>query len=406
MSSCSKEDTNTVITDDNGVVISKPYLWKTSLHLSDPVSNSGMSSQVYYNNNFLSPITNGGNNRLLAMIDSDNGNILWQWDDRFKPETEYMDIDYFYRNNNLLTYQNGTRSYCINLDDGTTHWKTLRDMTFAPKVSGYNQYYFSMANSISQYEEYDERVVYKGDIENGELVEYLIPDFTIDVLGAGDRIGDVTGVIPYTKEGVQCLAIIWQEPQSIYDWQTYLGLYNTETNEWVYEKSGMNEYAYNGVLLCPAKIYDHKLYANVGNHIVCHDLATGEQLWSRTFNGDFMFSGFIIEEGKLIGSCENEKLYCLNPDNGGFIWQTEGSGTSSRLAYLNGVVYFSGGGDGKLHAVDTDTGKTLWKINAGNIDGSAFAAYNPVYVLPAEGNKPPRVFAHTFGHIVCYEAVR
>lgn len=405
ITSCSEDDIPNNKTDENGVIVSMPYIWKRSLHLSTPVSNSGIKVPIYYNNNFVSPITNGGNNRLLAMIDSDNGDILWQWDDRYQPETEYVDISSFYQFNNLLTYHTGGRSYCINLDNGDTHWRIRRNLSSFSQVSGFTNNYFTLRESESMYPDYQERVVYKGNIETGEIEEFIIPDFTLEYI-IGTRIGDVTRVIPYLFNGVQHLTMTWQEltDDTLWNFQTYLGLYNYETNEWVYEKMIMNEPNLYGVVLSPPVIYQDKIYANIGHQLVCHNLVTGEQIWSKQFTQDFSFSGFIIEENKIIASNENETLYCLNPDNGSTIWTSEGSGTSSRLSYLNGIVYFSGGGDGKLHAVDISNGKKVWKLNASNIDKSIFASYNPVYVLPAEGNKPARVFAHTLGNVVCFEA--
>jgi len=401
--SCSKEETPEIQTDGSGVVISKPYIWKRSLHLSNSVSNSGITAQVYYGNNFLSPITNGGNNRKLALINSDNGNIIWQWDDRYQPETEYMDIGYYHHYQNLFTYQVGGRSYCINLDNGTTHWKIRRDMSFTNKINSYGNNYFTygpVTNSNGNIE----YSAFKGNINNGELINFLTANFSSDYISLSNVAGSTSYVIEV--DGSNNLLVNFTEPLPNWEINSFLGLYNSETHQWVWERKLMAPPSQITSVFTPPKIYNNKIYANVGNYIVCHDLISGEQLWSRTFTADFMFSGFIIEEGKLIGSCENEKLYCLNSENGNIIWVTQGSGTSSRLAYLNGVVYFSGGGDGFLHAVDVSNGKTLWKLNAGNIDGSAFAAYNPVYVLPAQNGKPARVFAHTMGNVVCYEAVR
>jgi outer membrane protein assembly factor BamB len=400
--SCCKEDTPTTQTDENGVVISKPYIWKTSLHLSEPVSNSGISAQVYYNGNFLSPITDGGNNRKLAMIDSDNGDILWQWDDRFQPETEYMDICYYHKYNNLFTYQKGTRSYCINLDNGTTHWKQMREISYTNKINSFGSDHYFNYGPITNNNGYTEFIAFKGNVNTGELVDYLSANFSFDYVSPSNLAGSTSYIIEIPNS--DNLLVNYTEPLLNSEVNSFLGLYNSETEEWIYERKLMASPAQNTSVFTPPKIYNDKIYANVGNYIVCHDLDTGEQLWSKSFTGDFMFSGFIIEDNKLIGCCENETLYCLNPETGSIIWQTAGSGTSSRLAYLNGIVYFSGGGDGKLHGVDVTSGETVWKLNASNIDGSAFAGYNPVYVLPAEGNNPARVFAHTFGNVVCYEA--
>ncbi len=399
--SCSEDDIPNNETDENGIIVSMSYIWKRSLHLSAPVSNSGIAP-IYYNNNFVSPITNGSNNRLLAMINSTNGDILWQWDDRYQPETEYMDISYFYQFNNLLTYNTGGRNYCINLDNGATHWKIRRDTSFDVRINPYVDGNYFTYSTIINNDSNKEQIAYKGNIQTGELTDFLHANLSSDYISP---IG-IGGIIYITqipnKENL--LLVTYAEPLPNWEVNSFFGLYNTQTEEWVWDRKLLSPPTVNTSVFTPPQIYDGKAYANVGKKLVCHDLDTGEQIWSKQFTQDFMFSGFIIEENKIIASNENETLYCLNLENGSTIWTAEGSGTSSRLAYLNGIVYFSGGGDGKLHAVDISNGKKVWKLNASNIDKSIFASYNPVYVLPAEGNKPARVFAHTLGSVVCFEA--
>ena len=75
----------------------------------------------------------------------------------------------------------------------------------------------------------------------------------------------------------------------------------------------MNQPNLNGVVLAPPIIYKGKFYANIGHQLVCHDIATGNQVWVRDFPQDFMFSGFIIEENKIIANNEDTFTYCLNP---------------------------------------------------------------------------------------------
>ena len=86
---------------------------------------------------------------------------------------------------------------------------------------------------------------------------------------------------------------------------------NTQTKLWEWDRKLLSPPNVNTSVQTPPQIYKGKAYANVGKKIVCHDLASGEQVWSRQFTQDFMFSGFIIEEDKLIGSNEDQMLYCL-----------------------------------------------------------------------------------------------
>jgi outer membrane protein assembly factor BamB len=409
MASCHKEEDTDTQTDENGVITSLPYQWKKSLHLDGVVSNSRFKAPIYYKDNIAIPTTNGSNNRLMTLINPNNGDFIWSWDERYQSETEDISIKFPYQHNNLLTYQVGTRSYCINLDTGTTQWKFRRDSSFDVRISGLNGNYFTFGESTSQFQQYSEQVALKGNLETGELNEFIIPNFTINNIAPGNRIGDVTRIKPYMYNGVQHLVVTWQEPQnvnSINDWQTYLGLYNYEANEWVYEKKEMNEPNINGVVLAPPVIYQGKIYANIGHQLVCHDIATGNQVWVRDFPQDFMFSGFILEENKIIANNEDTFTYCLNPENGTIIWKTESSGTSGRMSYLNGIVYFVGGSSGKLHAIDISTGEHVWKINASNLGESSTSNFktNAVYVFEAENGNPAKIIALSHLNAYSFEA--
>lgn len=403
--SCSKDDILDIKKDDNGIVIALPYLWKKTLHESGKFTSNGfIRDPIYYNNNIGIPTTNGGTNRFLTMINAEDGATLWQWDDRYYKDTEYIDIYSKYQHGNLLTYQKGGRSYCINLDNGKTHWKIQRNNSFHVTVSGLESTYFTLGESESLFQDYQEYVGYKGNIETGAIEEIIIPDFTLEHIIA-NRIGDVTRIEPYTFNGVQHLAITWQEltDDAIWNFQTYLGLYNYETNVWVYKKQFMNEPNLNGVVLAPPVIYQDKIYTNIGHQLFCHNLATGNQVWKRDFTQDFMFSGFVIEEGKIIANNEDTYTYCLNPENGSIIWKEKSAGTSGRISYLNGIAYFVGGSTGKLHAIDVSTGKTVWKIDGKKLDGEIFKT-NAVYVLPAKNGNPAKVIALTHLNAYCFEA--
>ena len=100
-------------------------------------------------------------------------------------------------------------------------------------------------------------------------------------------------------------------------------------------------------------------------------------------------------------------MYCLDPATGRQIWKEKSSGTSSPISYLNGVVYFLGGGDGKLHAIDANTGQHLWRLNSPDKakDSGAFF-YGVCVAVPGSGGSKGRVVAMTGLGAYGYEAIR
>ncbi len=406
LSSCCKEESEDY-KDSQGVLTKVPYIWKRSLHKTEGYSsNSYHKVLIEYNGYVGIPTTDASqeNSRYLSMIDPDDGTTISEWNDVFIPQ-EGVNISYAHQHENLLFYQRGYRGYCINLETGATQWKIESEDPSFVVVDGIAEEFFVMSESENLYPQYAEKVGYRGNIYTGEKEEFLVPDFSLE-FSYGNRIGDVVGIKPHMIDGVRHLVVAWQEFKHPINWvaQTYLGLFNYETMEWVYQKKEMIAPKMNGSVLSPLRIYDNMIFANIGHDLVCHDILSGEQLWTRNFPQDFMFSGFILEEGRLYGLNEDKILYCIDPYTGSSIWEEPGAGTSSPLTYMNGVLYFTGGSDGKLHAVDTETGETVWKLKGEHYDHGYF--FNPVYVIPAKDGKPARIIAVNALNAYCIEAYR
>ncbi|MFO8066092.1 MAG: hypothetical protein R6U11_00785, partial [Bacteroidales bacterium] len=249
--SCSKEDSYIATeTDDYGVVISKPYEWKYSLHASGSYNRIGFFDfPIVYNKNIAIPASNEDGSQSMKMIDSKNGEQVWMWNDIYDGSQDNLNIYGLHINDNLLAWHRGSRGYCIDLTSGNTHWKKIRDISFHSKVFGVNNTFFIKGNS-NQYPGLEVHLGYRGDLETGEIELFLIPDFsfdyTIDV-----RCCDVTEMIPYKINETQYLVVVYQELRSsdVPNFQSYMGLYNLETDEWVYDRKIMNEPNLYGVSL-------------------------------------------------------------------------------------------------------------------------------------------------------------
>jgi outer membrane protein assembly factor BamB len=397
--------------NEEGEVISLPYLWKRSVQLGEPITNGSIDLQIKYDEKIILPMTNGPNGRLLAMVDPSDGEILWEWDDRFVQATEDILLYQSYQFNNLLFFPAGSRLYCINLENGETHWKSRNnlDRSFFSNVYGKGESFYMFGRSDSFPDSIDQTVIFKGNILNGQYEEYLIPDFTMDYFFPGNRIGDVTAALPLDLDGKEYLAVVWQEPFFEFFWQSYLGLYDQTTRQWVYQKTIINpDKSFNGVLLNPPVIYRDRIYLAVGFELACHDLRTGQQYWRKKFDGEIFFSNFLIEEDMVIVNNEDQYVYALDPMTGNQLWKIRGSGTSGEVSYMNGIVYFNGGASGRLHAVDIREGKTVWKIDPKLIGEFPDEIWwkTAIYTLPGENGKKGKVISLTGNNAYCFEAYR
>ena len=234
MASCHKDDINEVQTDSNGVIVAQPYLWRKSLHLNGMVSNSRFKAAVYYHGNIIIPTTNGGNNRLMTLINPANGDFIWSWDDRYQPETEDIVIDYPFQYNNLLTYQKGDRSYCINMDDGTTKWKFRRNEIYGNRIypKGDNTFFYKI--EVTNSNNNIEWSVFSADINDGSSSLFVNANYSGDYVNPGNLVGAITNITRLPNNS-NLYAITYAEPSPNWVVNTYLGLFNEDTQQWVYE---------------------------------------------------------------------------------------------------------------------------------------------------------------------------
>ena len=395
-------------TNSNGEVNYIPPLWKYTLHKDGKFhSNSHIGANLVFGNKVLVGTTEGEGDNWLNALDIETGKELWKWNDIYQPPTEKMHINYYYEHHGRMGYIVGSRHYSIDLETGKTHWKIKRTSSFRSLIEGIGSSYFILGQPTDTLEGYKTEVIFQGNFENGSIRRILMPNIVITNV-QNDRLGEVTSIAPFIESNDTMLLVAWQEVFPQNHFQSYLGLYNLNKKEWLYEKSVLNEPAWNGVLLTPITIYQDRVYMSVGYELLCHDVWTGKLIWKYKYNNEIFFSGFVVADGRVIANNENKVLYCYDAATGNLLWMGEGAGTSSRLKdrYLNEVVYFSGGSSGYIHAVDARNGKTVWRLDSTKMgDGTDFWK-GDLYVVPGKNGKKGKVIALTPMNAYCFEAYR
>lgn len=404
-SSCEKQEEFPLKKDSEGVVTSMPYQWKTSLSHDGSLIQSFLKLDVIYNDHVLMASQNEAGSR-LSMLSVNTGKVLWHWNDLYELDNPF-DIYRLYQYNEHMAFQQGKSFYRINLSDGSTLQKERREYQ-ASSMTGIGSLYFVAGDYVLNTENYYEGKIYVGDITTSEDQLLYSPSYSRQHVDGNNTIGVLGSTVPFKDDsGNILLTYNYTDPQPEWKGSTYAGLYNYSKKSSIYDKKTLTSnipFYGSG----PAVIYEDKAYYSPGKSIICIDVYTGEQLWKRDFPEGFTFSRYIIAEDKLLANCEDTYLYALDPDTGQQLWKEKSSGTSSPMSYLNGIVYFVGGGDGLLHAVEVETGKHLWRISSPDLKANSGAWFKTevIAISPENEGKKGKVLTSSYLSAFCYEAAR
>ncbi len=395
-SSCNQDEPT--IIDSEGVVRSKPYIWRTQLSEHEYIGG-WIDLPVMYDGGMLA-FGMKGSRPVLHSIDIETGESRWKWNDFLEPEWEEWSVGFPYTYDKYLFVQDGSRVYCLDLTTGKTFWKKRYDFVTEFHVSGLGSKYFSIGVRYTP-EKYSEADVYIGDLLQGsEKDSILTPNYSREQVSADySTLGNIYSVVPYMNDASDTVLLINyadydKEGQSIF----YLGKYNLTKRQWLYENKPSAGTSY---------LFEGRLYSFTGGVIMCHNITTGDIIWQTPFPHGF-FSPFIIAEDKVLANCEDTYLYALDIATGRQLYKVKSSGTSGAMSYLNGVVYYVGGGDGLLHAVEVSTGKHLWKIESPDLSirSGAWFKTEGIGVVAGENGERGKVLVSSFLSAFCYEAAR
>jgi outer membrane protein assembly factor BamB len=256
------------------------------------------------------------------------------------------------------------------LSSGLSLWKYKSYRSRFSTNSGIEQTYFT---SGSTYEPLGEEKIYFGIIGSSDEEQLLLePEYTKVDNPVGSNLGIITYITPFKTGTDTFIAFGLENPYTDFTTKegmgsTELNLYNITQNKYEYKKVVVNPNRETRVV---ADLFYQapNLYFQSSNYIHGVEAMTGKELW-RTFLGTApLTSRMLLADNKLFSACEDRFLYCIDIRNGSILWKEQNTGTCSELSYLNGVVYYLGGGDGLLHAVDAETGKHVWKVSSPDLN--------------------------------------
>ena len=395
--------------DSGGVAIKLPYLWQVPRSDDGELANSVVADPIIYGNN---NVLVGGRLKTQRSIISvtSEGKQNWQWQDllSLKNDPTYKDpieisFGRFQLYNDLLYFPYRTSSYCVNLSSGQTAWKVKNNLGRFDFTGGLSNLYFTPGNT---FREGDDERLYIGSMNDSNAERYLLtPPYGKVANPVSNGFGMIRGILPFVSQNDTLISLLYED--QVADWTkpvtTASGLYNLSKHTWVYDRAVMNPGSSEGINV--PILYNQRGYYGAIRDLVCYDIMTGKVIWQRPYTQGFY--SLIIANGKLYGNNQDRYTYCFDPATGQQIWKEEGSGTSTPLTYLNGVLYFLGGGDGKLHAIDANTGQHLWRVKSPDLDKNSGAWFYGVCVaVPGKDGNKGRIVATTGLNAYGYEAIR
>ena len=403
ISSCEKEEVVSLRTDAEGVVVDMPYLWTSPLSDGELIPG-GIRPSLTWNEYVLFGGYSDGQ-QVLYMKHSKDGSTLWQWNDHLS-EGEELDVRDYHQYENYLAVSQGSRAYGIDLATGSTLWRKQTNTDLGALVKGAGNRYF-LSEEITNSDGHLEAIATVGDILTGQQYELIRPPYTYEYINPLNRISSLHSLelfIEFTGD----TSMIMTYGNELPDWRNdnFLGLYNLTQQRWIYTNKSITKNSIFGAGTLTLSKDQDKVYLQAGKKLFCYEIATGEKRWEQTFAQGF--SDIIVAENKLLANSEDTYLYALDLGTGRQVWKEKSSGTSSPMAYLNGVVYFTGGGDGLLHAIEVATGKHLWKIQSPDLEsnsGAWFKRHVAVLAPENEGEKG-KVLTSSYLSAFCYEAAR
>jgi len=402
-SSCSLFDKEQLEKDKDGSIIGMEPLWVKELTDKPNGHGAGISGSVAIDGNSL--ITRHFNEKdELVWLEAETGKEKWVFKDLVRHNNDFIPTDIFIDETNLtiglvhffqLDIENGLPNFYFSnneeLDGGVFNGVTKLEDS-----------YYAWKNFVERADGLLSSFIYALNDETKEIRFLLEPQYPQknEVSSSSGLVGAIRNVNAYRLNGKDFLVLAINDYGSGKS-DNYLAIYNLSESKWEFEAIpvSLNSDSNAGTSL---EVYKGKAYLNSERQIHCYDLLTGELVWEQNFEGNFQFSGFAIGDSMLVGNCNEANTYGVDPDTGEIMWKVESGGTTSPIAFMNGVAYFSGGSDGRLNAIDVATGRYIWKLKR---PGSSNWKRH-VAVVPGDDSRPDLIVASTYKEYMAFPAAR
>jgi len=395
----------------DGVKTRIPYLWRTKTY-NNTQNGAILKKSVLYDDKVL--LGAGFENQAgLCLLDINDGLIIWK-----KP---FFNLSYFsisgnalYQYKNQVIFQHGTY-YNLDMLTGEFAW-TKKVIWQNTDVSGIDSLYFVLHAGENEFNKDTIYGLYYGFVDNTELHEIYVPDLGKIYFQDWMKYygpGGIRTVKPYQNSKGEIMILCYVE--SFKDSPAgdfWLDLYNFTQKKFVFQYDTIK----GGLGAWPPLIHNNKVYNTIGDttgvRIQCIELDSGKVIWSHETGLYTGLYGSVIAEGMYIGVVGDVEKYliAMDAETGAVVWRhpTSAGRLSSKMSYLNGVVYFVSSTDAKVHAFEAATGKDIWIMDAPDYrtDYDDYLSAWSCSVVSGKDGKKGKIIVTSTKHAYCFEAER
>jgi outer membrane protein assembly factor BamB len=371
---------------------SPEMLWKVPLSSGE---ETGTIDPVLYKKFVIYTANDGDINKSKVIaLDKETGKQVWEWKNSHEL-IGYITISDTYLYDNVLVIPiqgRPNQMVAINLDNGIELWhQTLSESVNWQLAGAGNQVFHIRGNWDRMKDE-----IFRADVHTGNWQSvYAASNVNAPIF--------IQGMHTYKgSDGKDYLSFLVGKYNDFQfsETESTIFKYSIDSNRMIYEK----KLTFLSKIKKPflEMVGLHKLWLR-DNPVFTLDEDTGAK------QSEFFVpitasttSGYIaIADTKLLMTTV-EKLVCFDAPTGKFLWQEEGntSGSPSQVLYYNNVIYYTSMGDGKFHAINATTGKSIYDVKSPDKKADGRGGFATAITLDTI-NK--RIYTASYLSAICYK---
>jgi outer membrane protein assembly factor BamB len=298
---------------------------------------------------------------MILAFNKKSGARVWEWKDARSDADHMADGEHQrYSYQNVLVLASGPRVYAINMENGKTLWHTwANNQSGTSNVVGYkNSIYHVRFNLNSEKAE-----LVKADINTGDWQ----PVFSAQKTGWFASISKPLVHIDKKEKAFLYFCTTFGDAgyRTI---EKHIVKYDVEQDKVVFDKilpyQGMGG-AYGTVALD-----DKYLYIGGSDLFFSIDLISGKEVRHYALPKTAYPNApgqCLVHGNKIYAGTSTPKMICYEVETGNILWQGDdniSTSAASSLILFEDVLYYISASDGKLHGIDANTGKHVFKMDS------------------------------------------